>query len=231
MTHWLTDVVANYGYVAVFVLMALGSACIPIPIEIVMLFGGALASGGFALNFLHDPSAQLSFWGIVVAGLAGTMVGSWFAWGVGYVGGRPVIDRFGKYLLIRPHEVDRAHAWFEHRGEWAVFAFRMVPFARAFISLPAGVARMSFWRFSLFTLLGSIPWTIGLAWAGYALGANWRHVEQWLRPLSIAFAIAFVALVTWFVVRRVRARGAAQAAKEDIQTPASSVSASRENEA
>ncbi len=210
MEHFLTDVVARHGYVAVFLLMAIGSACVPVPSEIVMLFGGALASAGFAVEALHDPSAQLSYWGIVGAGLAGTMAGSWFAWGIGYMGGRPLIDRFGKYLLIRPHEVDRAHEWFEHRGEFAVFAFRMVPVARAFISLPAGVARMSFWKFSLYSLLGSIPWIAGLAWAGTALGANWRTVERWFRPVSIAFAVALVGFVVWWIVRRVRVRRAAE---------------------
>ncbi len=206
MEHFLTDVVARHGYVAVFLLMAVGSACVPVPSEIVMLFGGALASSGFAVEALHDPSAQLSYWGIVAAGLAGTMAGSWFAWGIGYVGGRPLVDRFGKYLLIRSHEVDRAHEWFEHRGEFAVLAFRMVPVARAFISLPAGVARMSFWRFSVYSLLGSIPWIAGLAWGGLALGASWRTVERWFRPVSIAFAVALVGFVAWWVIRRVRAR-------------------------
>ena len=206
MTHFLTDVVARHGYIAVFLLMAVGSACIPVPSEIVMLFGGALASSGFATAALHDPGAELSFWGIVAVGLAGTMAGSWFAWGLGRAGGRPLIDRFGRFLLIRRHEVDRAEAWFERHGEVAVFAFRMVPFARAFISLPAGVARMPFWRFSVYSLLGSIPWTAGLAWAGLALGGRWKAVERWIQPLSIAFAVAVVALVAFWVVRRIRLR-------------------------
>src|SRR5438477_4236007 len=152
--------------------MLLDSACVPFPSEVTLLFGGALTSTVFA-----GVGQELSLVGVVSWAMAGTLIGSWLAYGVGYAGGRPLIDRFGRYLLIRPHEVDRAHEWFEHRGELAVFAFRMVPFARAFISLPAGVARMSFWRFTIYSLLGSIPWTVGLAWAGLALGASWRSVE------------------------------------------------------
>jgi membrane protein DedA with SNARE-associated domain len=227
--HFLTNFVAHYGYLAVFLLMAVGSACIPVPSEIVMLFGGAMASAGFATEALNDPSAQLSFWGIVIAGLLGTMVGSWFSYGMGYVGGRPLIDRFGRFLLIRPHEVDKAERWFERHGELAVFAFRMVPFARAFISLPAGVARMPFWRFSIYSLLGSIPWTVGLAWAGLVLGANWKTVEQWIRPVSIAFAVLFVGAVAWWIVHRLRQRRAA--ARLEAESPAAAAATPTERDA
>ncbi|MDP9341357.1 MAG: DedA family protein [Actinomycetota bacterium] len=209
MTHFLTDTVASNGYLAVLVFMAVGSACIPIPSEIVMVFGGALASSGFAEQVLHDPSKQLSFVAIGLVGVAGTLVGSWAAYAVGYAGGRPLIDRWGRYLLLRPHEVDRAHAWFEDHGEAAVFFSRLIPIIRAFISLPAGVARMSFWRFTVYTVLGSIPWTFGLAGAGYLLGERWRSVETYARPITIAFAMLFVGLVAWWIVRRVRSRGAA----------------------
>src|SRR5438874_7738724 len=160
MEHALTHAVASNGYLAVVLLMALSSACLPIPSEIVMLFGGALASATFAATQHVQP---LSFVAVSLIGVAGSMVGSWAAYGVGYAGGRPLIDRWGRYLLLRPNEVDRAHAWFERHGEAAVFFTRMLPFIRAFISLPAGVARMSFWRLSLYTFLGSLPWTIGLA--------------------------------------------------------------------
>jgi membrane protein DedA with SNARE-associated domain len=206
LEHFLTHTVASNGYLAVLLLMAVGSACIPIPSEIVMVFGGALASAGFAQQALHDPSRQLDFWMIVGAGLAGSMVGSWLSYAVGYLGGRPLIDRWGRYVLLRPHEVDRAHAWFEEHGEAAVFFSRMLPVVRAFISLPAGVARMPFWRFSLYTLIGSIPWTVGLAWGGFLLGGRWRQIERYFTPISIAFAVALAGLIGWWVLRRVRAR-------------------------
>jgi len=204
--HFLTHTVAANGYLAVFLLMAVSSACIPIPSEIVMVFGGALASAGFAQQALHDPSRQLEFWLIVGAGLGGGMLGSWLAYGLGFAGGRPLIDRWGRYLLLRPHEVERAHVWFEDHGEAAVFFSRMLPVVRAFISLPAGVARMSLWRFSAYTLLGSLPWTIGLAWAGFLLGGRWRVILRYFTPISIAFAVLLVGLVAWWAIRRARTR-------------------------
>ncbi len=221
MTHFLTDTVASNGYLAVLLLMALGSACIPIPSEIVLVFGGALASSGFASAVLHDPSKQLSFALVCVVGLVGTLVGSWVAYGIGYAGGRPLIDRWGRYLLMRPHEVDRAHAWFERHGEAAVFFSRFIPIVRAVISLPAGVARMPFRRFTWYTLLGSIPWTVGLTWAGYLLGQRWHTVETYARPITIAFAVLFVGLLAWWIARRVRSRrGGAVVHEEPEVTPA-----------
>jgi len=206
MEHALTHAVASNGYLAVFLLMALSSACIPIPSEIVMLFGGALASATFAATQHVQP---LSFVAVSLIGVAGSMVGSWAAYGVGYAGGRPLIDRWGRYLLLRPNEVERAHAWFEKHGEAAVFWARFVPLARAFISLPAGVARMPFWRFTLYTFLGVIPWCFGLAGAGLALGANWHTVVHWFLPISIAIGIVLVAWLVVWARRRIKARRAA----------------------
>jgi len=199
----ITHFVASNGYLAVFVLMALSSACIPIPSEIVMLFGGALASATFAATQHVDP---LSFVAVSLIGGLGSLVGSWAAYGVGYAGGRPLIDRWGRYLLLRPNEVERAHAWFEKHGEAAVFWTRFVPLARAFISLPAGVARMPFWRFTVYTTLGVIPWCFGLAAAGLALGENWKTVVHWFLPVSIAVAVALVAWLAVWARRRIKAR-------------------------
>src|SRR5438093_3873039 len=168
-------------------MMLLGSACIPIPSEAVMAFGGALASSTFATRALGEPGRELDLVIVILVGVAATMVGSWLAYGAGRAGGRPLIDRWGRYLLIRPHEVDRAHAWFERHGQGAVFFSRMLPLVRAFISVPAGVAWMPFGRFTLYTFLGSLPWTIGLAAAGYGLGASWDRVERFVEPVSIAF--------------------------------------------
>ena len=152
---------------AVFVLMVLESACIPIPSEVTMLFGGALASAGFAA-----PGQELSLFWVGMAGTLGNLVGSWLAYWAGAYGGRPLVDRFGRYLLIRPHEVDKAHDWFERYGDAAVFFSRLLPVIRTFISVPAGVVRMPFWRFTLYTVLGCLPWTFALAWFGYALGRS-----------------------------------------------------------
>ena len=168
----MTGEIARYGYLAIFVLMLLESACIPIPSEVTMLFGGALVTAPFLA-----PEQQLEFWLVVLAGTLGNLVGSWLAYWAGYSGGRPLIDRWGRYLLIRPHEVDRAHAWFERHGQGAVFFGRLLPVIRTFISLPAGVVRMRFWRFTVYTVLGCLPWVIALTWIGALLGERWDRAE------------------------------------------------------
>jgi membrane protein DedA with SNARE-associated domain len=194
---WVVHTVADYGLVAIFVLMVLESACIPIPSEVTMLFGGALTATAFA-----GAGEELGFWAVVAAGTLGNLVGSWLAYWAGLYGGRPVVDRFGRYLLIRPHEVDRAHEWFERRGEAAVFVSRLLPVVRTFISLPAGVAGMPFWRFTVYTFLGCLPWSAFLAWLGRAFGDRWEAVETALEPVSWAIAAALVVLAVVYVARR-----------------------------
>jgi membrane protein DedA with SNARE-associated domain len=203
----ITTLIGDYGYVAIFVLMVLESACIPIPSEVTMLFGGALASPGFAA-----PGHELDLVLVALVGTLGNLVGSWLAYGVGWVGGRPLVDRFGRYLLILPHEVDRAHEWFERRGELTVFVSRLLPVIRTFISLPAGVARMPFWRFTIYTVLGCLPWTFALAWLGYLLGENWARVEDFLQPVAWAIVIALGIGFVWWVAHRYRKVRAAYAA-------------------
>ena len=206
ISGFIADQVAAYGYVGIFVLTLSGSACIPIPSEVVLLFGGALASAGFAETVLHQPEAGLGLIAVMVVAMSGSMVGSWLAYWAGRVGGRPLIERWGRYLLLRPHEVDRAHDWFERHGEAAVFFSRMIPLARAFISLPAGVAEMDFGKFTLYTFLGNLPWTIGLTLMGYALGENWRTLERFLQPLAITFGVLLLGAFGCWIAKRVRDR-------------------------
>ena len=205
LAPFVTDLVSNYSYLGIFVLMLLGSACVPIPSEIVMAFGGALASETFADKVLGDPSKSLSLLGVIAIGVLGSLAGSLLAYWLGYAGGRPMVDRWGKYLMLRPHEVDRAQDWFERHGEATVFWSRLIPLVRAFISLPAGVARMNLGAFTLYTTLGLLPWTIGLALAGRSLGDRWNDVERLIAPVSIATGIVLVALIVWWVIRRRRA--------------------------
>jgi membrane protein DedA with SNARE-associated domain len=205
--EWIVQLIGDHGYVAVFVLMVLESACIPVPSEVTMLFGGALASPEFA-----GEGQQLDLVTVALVGTAGNLVGSWLAYWAGAVGGRPLIDRFGRYLLILPHEVDRAHEWFERRGELTVFVSRLLPVIRTFISLPAGVARMPFWRFTIYTTLGCLPWTFALAWLGYELGERWTTVEAVLQPIAWAIVAILVALGAWWIARRYRKVRAAYAA-------------------
>lgn len=197
LQSWITQVVGDYGLVAIFVLMLLESACVPIPSEVTMLFGGAMTATAFA-----GAGNELGFWAVVIAGCLGNIVGSWLAYGAGDYGGRPLVDRFGRYLLIRPHEVDRAHAWFEERGEATVFVSRLLPVVRTFISLPAGVAEMPFWRFTVYTTLGVVPWCLMLTWLGALLGDRWTVVEEILRPVAWLIVLVLVAGAAVYVRRR-----------------------------
>ena len=195
----VTEEIAKYGYAAIFLLMVLESACVPIPSEVTMLFAGALVSAPFLA-----PEHQLDLVAVALVGAGANLVGSWLAYWAGYAGGRPLVDRWGRYLLLRPHEIDRAHAWFDRYGQEAVFFGRLLPVVRTFISLPAGVARMNLWKFSLYTVLGCLPWTFGLAFLGYKLGERWDEVERFLRPVSWLVAAIVVAAVGWWAWRRVR---------------------------
>ncbi|MGZ8637489.1 MAG: DedA family protein [Actinomycetota bacterium] len=212
LNSFVTEEIARYGYLAIFVLMVLESACVPIPSEVTMLFGGALVSASFLA-----PEQQLAFWPVVLAGTGGNLVGSWLAYWAGYAGGRPLIDRWGRYLLIRPHEVDKAHDWFERHGELAVFGGRLLPVVRTFISLPAGVVRMGFTRFTAYTVLGCLPWVLVLTWLGYLLGENWETVERIISPFAWAIAVAVLIAGIWFVWHRIRT---IRAEERERRTPA-----------
>ena len=196
MDQFVTHAVEQYGYLGIFLLMALGSACIPIPSEVTMLFGGAFATEAVG------GAGHLDFWAVVLVGTAGTLVGSWVAYYVGRVGGRPLAERWGRIVFIQPHDIDRAESWFARYGEPAVFVSRLLPVVRAFISLPAGVAEMPVAKFSLYTFLGSVIWTLALAAAGYALGTRWDELRAYLLPFTIVMAVATVGLVVWWLVSR-----------------------------
>jgi membrane protein DedA with SNARE-associated domain len=214
ITDTITNALTHYGYAAVFLLMTLESACIPIPSEVTMLFAGALTSAAFA-----GSGNQLALVGVIAAGVVGNLVGSWLSYGAGAAGGRPFVDRYGRYLLIRPHEVDRAHGWFEQRGEITVFVARLLPVVRTFISLPAGVAKMPFARFTFFTVLGCVPFVTALALLGHLAGANWDKIQRVLAPFSLLILAAIAVMAIVYVARRwksVRAEYAAlDAAKRD----------------
>jgi membrane protein DedA with SNARE-associated domain len=192
--------------------MLLESACVPIPSEVTMLFGGALASAGFA-----GPGRELDLLLVILAGTAGNLVGSWLAYLAGAVGGRPLLERFGRYLLIRPHEVDRAHDWFERHGDAAVFFGRLLPVIRTFISLPAGIARMRPVTFTVYTVLGCLPFVSLIAWLGYRAGDNWVRVEHTLQPFSWLIAAVIGLLGIAYVARRWRTVRAEYAALDTLR--------------
>ena len=215
-TDTVQRLIAENGYLAVFLLMMLGSMCIPIPSEVVMAFAGALCAPAFAASVLGSPDATLALGWVIAWGIAGSMLGSWLAYGLGAWGGRPAIDRWGRYLLLRPHEVDRAHAWFERRGEAVVFLGRLVPLIRAFVSLPAGIARMNLTKFSIFTLFGVIPWCVGLAYAGKALGSQWTTLEKYFLPVGITAAAVLLAAAVWWYLKRRREVAEGEPRREEV---------------
>jgi len=192
-SHFVRDA----GLPGVFALMAIGSACIPIPSEVVMLFAGfAVADPGQSASHHH-----MTILGIVLAGLLGTMVGSWITYAIGRGGRLELLERHGSKLHIGGDQIRRAERWFERYGEPVVFFGRMIPLVRAFVSLPAGVARMPFWRFTVLSLLGSIPWVLALAFAGHALGSDWTSVRKGFQYVDYLILALLVAGIVYAVVR------------------------------
>jgi membrane protein DedA with SNARE-associated domain len=211
MQHLIKVAIEDYGYLAVFVLMVLESACIPIPSEVTMLFGGAAANATFAATIPGHP-APLNFLLVGLLGTLGNLVGSWLAYWAGRRGGRPLIERWGRFVFLRPHELDRAEVWFDHHGHEAVFVSRLLPVVRTFISLPAGVAQMPFGKFTVYTFAGCLPWTFALAGIGYALGSRWTTVEKFFRPIAIIIAVLIVAGLAWWLMKRYRQKRREEAA-------------------
>ncbi|MFD1774745.1 DedA family protein [Paenibacillus rhizophilus] len=196
---WISEttlhLVDTMGIWGIWIGMILESACIPIPSEVIMLSGGWLAAQG-----------SLSFAEVVVAGVFGNLMGSMIAYYVGVTGGRRLLDKYGKYILLNTHHLEQAERWFGRYGESTVFFTRMLPFIRTFISLPAGIAGMKAWRFAIFTALGCIPWDLALVYIGFKLGGNWTIVEQYLRPVSYAICVAVLLLLVWWLLRRRKER-------------------------
>ena len=177
--------------------MAIESATIPLPSEIIMPLAGWVLVKDRGLG---------EAWLLLAAffGALGNTLGSVAAYYVGAWGGRPLVARYGRYVLISNHDLDIADRWFARWGNWAVFFSRLLPVVRTFISVPAGIARMPIGRFVVYSFAGSFPWSLGLAWAGFALGENWERIREWMRPADIPILIGVLALVGLYVYRHVR---------------------------
>jgi membrane protein DedA with SNARE-associated domain len=194
--------VREAGLPGIFALMAISSACIPIPSEVVMLFAG------FAVADPGQSGAQhhLTMVGIVLAGLIGTMVGSWVAYAIGRGGRLELFERHGAKVHMGPAQVEKADRWFQHYGEAAVLFGRVIPVVRCFVSLPAGVAKMPLGRFTVFSLIGTVPWVLGLALAGHALGGDWTSVRKGFEYVDYVVLALVIAGVIYAVERRRRTR-------------------------
>jgi membrane protein DedA with SNARE-associated domain len=189
------DVVDAIGLWGVFILMVLESACIPVPSEATMLFAGFNVSDG-----------QYSLFAAVAVGSIANLVGSWIAYAVGYYGRVDVLEKHGKKLHIKKSHLETADRWFEKYGDWIVLVTRCLPIIRTFISLPAGVARMPFWRFSVLTLIGCIPWVFMLTFIGKEAGDNWETWKDNLHYVDYAVAAAIVVAAVYFFVKWRRGR-------------------------
>jgi len=194
VTAFIVGAISAGGYGGIVLLMAIESACIPLPSEIIMPFAGYLVSRG-----------ELSLMGVSIAGALGCVVGSLVAYVVGARGGRPAIERWGRWVLLSPHELELADRWFERWGRSAVFFARLLPVVRTFIALPAGIARMPLWPFCWLTFAGSLPWCWALAWGGMLLADHWMEVRERLHGLDVAVAALVAVGFAWAIWRRVRA--------------------------
>ena len=201
-----TNVVGDLGLAGVFVLMLLESACIPIPSEATMMFAG------FNISSAHHPHPYLLV-ELVAVGSAANLVGSWIAYAVGYYGRVDLLEKHGSKLHIRKKDLERADRWFARHGDATVFFTRMLPLVRTFISLPAGVARMPFWRFSLFTAAGCVPWVLLLTILGQQAGNRWKTWRHSLEYVDYAVVAAVVVGIIYLIVRRRRDRSRDAAAE------------------
>jgi len=189
--RFVIAVISQAGYPGIVLLMGIESACIPLPSEIIMPFSGYLVfTGRFKLAW------------VALAGAVGCNVGSLVAYYVGALGGRPLAEKYGRYVLVTRHDLELADRWFARYGDWAVFFARLLPVVRTFIALPAGVARMNFLRFNIYTFLGSLPWCLALAYAGLKLGERWTILRQYFHRFDTAILILIVIAGAWFVRNR-----------------------------
>lgn len=193
LSHFVINTIDAMGYLGVSLLMAIESANIPLPSEVIMPFSGFLVSmGRFSL-----------FW-VAIAGGVGCLVGSLFSYWIGAVGGRPLIEKYGKYILISHHDLDLTDRWFKKYGDVTVFVGRLLPVVRTFISFPAGISRTNLLRFSIYTFVGSVIWSYFLAWIGFKLGENWESLKSYFHRADLVIGILIIAAIVFWVWRHIK---------------------------
>lgn len=188
LSRFVIACISRFGYSGILFTMAIESACIPLPSEIIMPFSGYLVTTG-----------QFTMLGVTLAGAVGNVLGSIAAYYAGVWGGRPFVERYGPYVLVSHRDLDIADRWFQKYGEAAVFFSRMLPVVRTFISLPAGIARMNVPRFVLFTFLGALPWCYLLAYVGVKMGERWEELRQYFHGFDIAIGLIIAATLAFFI--------------------------------
>jgi membrane protein DedA with SNARE-associated domain len=193
LANFVTLVISHLGYPGVFLLMALESACIPIPSEFIMPFSGFLVAEG-----------EMNFWFVVLMGSFGNLVGSWLAWWVGRRGGRPLVEKYGKYILLCHRDLDAADKYFKKYGQGTVLFTRLMPIIRTFISLPAGIAKMDFKKFSIYTFVGVIPFTAALTYAGLKLKENWDGLQPYFHKFDLVIVLFIILGLIWYIFRHIK---------------------------
>ncbi len=197
LLDFITGVYNAVGWPGVIIMMAIESAAIPLPSEIIMPLAGwkLIEAKGRGIEWVLLAG---------VFGAIGNVIGSWIAYYVGYYGGRPMADKYGKYILVSKHDLDLADRFFARWGNWAVFGSRLLPVVRTFISVPAGISRMPIWQFTIYTFVGAFIWSTALAYGGYKLGQNYEDLRSAMRPLDYPIAAIIVVAVAWYVYRHVK---------------------------
>ena len=193
LTNFIVHIISSLGYPGVALLMGVESAAIPLPSEIIMPFAGFLASEG-----------RFTLFGIAIAGGVGSALGSSVTYWIGKVGGRPLVERYGKYVLISQHDIDMADKFFERFGNVSTFIGRLLPVVRTFISIPAGIARIPFWGFIAYSFIGSFLWSYVLGYFGYRLGPEWITLRERIHWLDTVIVILVVVFAVWWVWRHFR---------------------------
>lgn len=186
-------IISTFGYVGVFLAMAIESACIPLPSEIIMPFSGYLVY-----------REEMNLLAVGVAGALGNLGGSLLAYWAGAKEGRPLVEKYGKYILISRHDLDMADRWFARHGNSTVFFTRLLPVIRTFISFPAGMSRMHLGTFCLYTFMGALPWSLALAYIGMKLGDNWDTLGGYFHKADILIGVVLVAGIAWYVQRHIK---------------------------
>jgi membrane protein DedA with SNARE-associated domain len=195
LSGFIVATIASNGYAGIVLLMAVESACIPLPSEVIMPFAGYLVFKG-----------EFTLWGAALAGAAGCVLGSLVAYFIGAYGGRSLVFKYGRYVLISHRDLDLADRWFNRHGGGTVFFGRLLPVIRTFIALPAGISRMPIRRFVVYTFVGSFIWCYGLAWIGRKLSESWNTLGVYFHKFDTAIAIGLLIVVVWYVRRHWRHR-------------------------
>ncbi len=193
IAHWITGLISNTGYTGVLFLMIIESAGIPAPSEVIMPFAGFLVHTG-----------RFNLYLVTLVGALGNLVGSLIAWWIGAKGGRPLIEKYGRLILISKHDLDLSDRFFSKFGNATVFIGRLLPIIRTYISFPAGIAKMPIVPFSIYTFLGALPWSLALAMVGRKLGENWQSLKGYFHQLDVGIAIILIGGIVWWIARHIR---------------------------